>query len=111
MARTIREVINEIQATPDDATTFALLAELYVMIPYKWTALPRQSKNDKTEFLMRGIQAGINEVIRRRSRKVFFGEALDYSHIYEWRKLKSNEEFVHKFVDEPVEVKDEEEQE
>jgi hypothetical protein len=107
MVRTIREVIDLIQATPDDGTTFRLLAELHLMVPEMWHALPDQ-KDHKTEFLARDISAGILEVIRRRSINTFFGEPLDYSDIYEWRHVRDDEEYVHRFVDEPVEVKEEE---
>jgi hypothetical protein len=108
MVRTIREVIDLIQATPDDdATTFRLLAELHLMVPEMWHTLPHDHDR-RTEFLARDISGGILEVIRRRGRHTFFGDSLDYSDVYEWRHVSDDEEYVRKFVDESVEVKEEE---
>ena len=110
MARTIREVIDEIQATPDDGTTFSLLAELYLMLSYRWDALSLESTlsqedaNRKMTRLAKDIEEGITEVMMCR-RNSILGRKLDYSNIYEWRQLDSDEDYIRRFVDEPVEVK------
>lgn len=104
MARTIREVINEIEATPDNATTFRLLAELHLMLSYRWKAFslegaPSQEYTKRKITLLMDIDRGAAEVMRRRRNSILDG-SLDDSDIYYWRKLNSNEESVLKFIDE-----------